>query len=152
MIIISGTRDEIIKAMLQINEAGLKMREKNGKLFVYPPSDAEVCVYTQNNNKIDGKLKAIRTIICHYFGVTLFAFLSKSRAGHLPRARQFFTYFSSIYTKATVYKIGDYANIDHSTISRNKLYIPEIVATDKKYREWHEDLTKIINKKIKKND
>jgi len=87
----------------------------------------------------------IQQVVAKYFKIRVSDLFSKTRSQDIARPRQFAMYFCKEYTDASYPNIGDqFGGRDHSTVIHACNKIKELVNSNMKAREDHDNLNKIF--------
>ena len=87
----------------------------------------------------------IQQVVAKYFKIRVSDLFSKSRSQDIARPRQFAMYFCKEYTDTSYPNIGDqFGGRDHSTVIHACNKIRELIGSDLKAREDHDNLNKIF--------
>ncbi len=87
----------------------------------------------------------IQKTVCQYFDIPIEKLKSKSRKRETVQARQLAMYFSKQHTKASLAVIGSKCgNKDHATVLHACKTIKNLIDTDKRFKKYVEDISKII--------
>ncbi len=87
----------------------------------------------------------IQQVVAKYFKIRVSDLFSKSRSQDITRPRQFAMYFCKEYTDTSYPNIGDqFGGRDHSTVIHACNKIRELIESNLKAREDHDNLNKIF--------
>ncbi|MCY4148456.1 MAG: chromosomal replication initiator protein DnaA [Gammaproteobacteria bacterium] len=87
----------------------------------------------------------IQQVVAKYFKIRVSDLFSKSRSRDITRPRQFAMYFCKEYTDTSYPNIGDqFGGRDHSTVIHACKKIKELIESDLKAREDHDNLNKVF--------
>ena len=97
------------------------------------------------NIKREISIDYIQKVVSDYFQLDTETLKSKTRKRHIVQARQLAMYFSKKFTKASLANIGSQiGDRDHATVLHAVKTVDNLVATDKQFKKFVED----INKKL----
>jgi chromosomal replication initiator protein len=97
------------------------------------------------NVKREISIDYIQKIVSDYFQLDLETLQSKTRKRHVVQARQLAMFFAKKFTKASLANIGSQiGDRDHATVLHACKTVDNLVATDKQFKKFMED----INKKL----
>ena len=97
------------------------------------------------NVKREISIDYIQKIVSDYFQLDLETLQSKTRKRHVVQARQLAMFFAKKFTKASLANIGSQiGDRDHATVLHACKTVDNLVATDKQFKKFVED----INKKL----
>ena len=97
------------------------------------------------NIKREISIDYIQKVVSDYFQLDTETLKSKTRKRHIVQARQLAMYFSNKFTKASLANIGSQiGDRDHATVLHAVKTVDNLVATDKQFKKFVED----INKKL----
>jgi chromosomal replication initiator protein len=97
------------------------------------------------NVKREISIDYIQKIVSDYFQLDLEMLQSKTRKRHVVQARQLAMFFAKKFTKASLANIGSQiGDRDHATVLHACKTVDNLVATDKQFKKFVED----INKKL----
>jgi len=97
------------------------------------------------NVKREISIDYIQKVVSDYFQLDTETLKSKTRKRHIVQARQLAMYFSKKFTKASLANIGSQiGDRDHATVLHAVKTVDNLVATDKQFKKFVED----INKKL----
>jgi chromosomal replication initiator protein len=97
------------------------------------------------NVKREISIDYIQKIVSDYFQLDLETLQSKTRKRHVVQARQLAMFFAKKFTKASLANIGSQiGDRDHATVLHACKTVDNVVATDKQFKKFVED----INKKL----
>ena len=95
----------------------------------------------QNEVTIDKVQKAV----CEYFNITLDMLLSKTRKRQIVQARQIAMYLSRNLINCSLSTIGaEIGGKDHATVLHACSTVGDLMATDKTFKQYVNDIEKII--------
>jgi chromosomal replication initiator protein len=93
----------------------------------------------------DISIDLIMKTVSDYFGISIEEINTKTRKREIVEARQLAMYFSKKHTKASLSSIGQQCgNKDHATVLYACKMVGNLMATDKRFKEVVEDLSKKI--------
>jgi chromosomal replication initiator protein len=93
----------------------------------------------------DISIDFIMKTVSDYFGISIDEINTKTRKREIVEARQLAMYFSKKHTKASLSSIGQQCgNKDHATVLYACKMVGNLMATDKRFKEVVEDLSKKI--------
>ena len=97
------------------------------------------------NVKREISIDYIQKIVSDYFQLDLETLQSKTRKRHIVQARQLAMFFAKKFTKASLANIGSQiGDRDHATVLHACKTVDNLVATDKQFKKFVDD----INKKL----
>jgi chromosomal replication initiator protein len=97
------------------------------------------------NIKREISIDYIQKVVSDYFQLDTETLKSKTRKRHIVQARQLAMYFSKKFTKSSLANIGSQiGDRDHATVLHAVKTVDNLVATDKQFKKFVED----INKKL----
>ncbi|MOA07143.1 Chromosomal replication initiator protein DnaA [compost metagenome] len=88
-------------------------------------------------------MEYIQKLVCEYFEIPLEMVKSKTRKREIVQARQISMYLAKNHTKASLKTIGQfYGGRDHSTVIYACQTVEDLIDTDKKFKNWVQDIQK----------
>ncbi|UKJ09345.1 chromosomal replication initiator protein DnaA [Solitalea lacus] len=88
-------------------------------------------------------MEYIQKLVCEYFEIPLEMVKSKTRKREIVQARQISMYLAKSHTKASLKSIGQfYGGRDHSTVIYACQTVEDLIETDKKFKNWVQDIQK----------
>jgi chromosomal replication initiator protein len=97
------------------------------------------------NVKREISIDYIQKVVSDYFQLDIDTLQSKTRKRHVVQARQLAMFFAKKFTKASLANIGSQiGDRDHATVLHACKTVDNLVATDKQFKKFVED----INKKL----
>jgi chromosomal replication initiator protein len=95
------------------------------------------------NVKREISIDYIQKIVSDYFQLDLETLQSKTRKRHIVQARQLAMFFAKKFTKASLANIGSQiGDRDHATVLHACKTVDNLVATDKQFKKFVEDIHK----------
>ena len=95
------------------------------------------------NVKREISIDYIQKIVSDYFQLDLEILQSKTRKRHVVQARQLAMFFAKKYTKASLANIGSQiGDRDHATVLHACKTVDNLVATDKQFKKFVDDIQK----------
>jgi chromosomal replication initiator protein len=94
------------------------------------------------NVKKEISIDYIQKVVSNYFQMDVETLRSKTRKRHIVQARQLAMYFSKKLTKSSLANIGSMiGKRDHATVLHACKTVDNLVATDKQFRKFVDDLS-----------
>lgn len=88
----------------------------------------------------------IQKVVCDYFDLPIELLKSKTRKRHVVQARQIAMYFAKQMTKSSLTSIGaQCGGKDHATVLHACKTVNNLIDTDKRFRQYIDDLDKKIS-------
>jgi chromosomal replication initiator protein len=98
------------------------------------------------NIKREISVDYIQKIVSDYFQLDIETLQSKTRKRHVVQARQLAMFFAKKYTKNSLANIGNQiGDRDHATVLHACKTVDNLVATDKQFRKFVDDLNKKLS-------
>ena len=98
------------------------------------------------NVKREISIDYIQKIVSDYFQLDLEILQSKTRKRHVVQARQLAMFFAKKFTKASLANIGSQiGDRDHATVLHACKTVDNLVATDKQFKKFVEDIHKKLS-------
>ncbi|MEZ4853804.1 chromosomal replication initiator protein DnaA [Flavobacterium sp.] len=95
------------------------------------------------NVKREISIDYIQKVVSDYFQLDLDTLQSKTRKRHVVQARQLAMFFAKKYTKNSLANIGNQiGDRDHATVLHACKTVDNLIATDKQFRKFVDDLNK----------
>lgn len=90
-------------------------------------------------------MDAVQKTVCDYFGITREDMLSQSRKRQLVQARQIAMYMSRTLINCSLSTIGEeLGGRDHATVMHACSTVADLIATDKQFKQYVNDIEKIL--------
>lgn len=87
----------------------------------------------------------IQKVVADFFKISIEEMNSRSRKRDIVQARQIAMYFAKKYTPFSLTMIGQHiGNKDHATVLHSCKIVNDLLETDKKFRQYIEDMDKKI--------
>ena len=101
--------------------------------------------YVKNTNR-EVSIDYIQKIVSEYFQMDVDTLQSKTRKRHIVQARQLAMFFAKKFTKASLANIGSQiGDRDHATVLHACKTVDNLVATDKQFKKYMEDIHKKLS-------
>ena len=98
------------------------------------------------NVKREISIDYIQKVVSDYFQLDLDTLQSKTRKRHVVQARQLAMFFAKKFTKASLANIGSQiGDRDHATVLHACKTVDNLVATDKQFKKFVEDIHKKLS-------
>jgi len=98
------------------------------------------------NVKREVSIDFIQKVVSDYFQLDLDTLQSKTRKRHVVQARQLAMFFAKKFTKASLANIGSQiGDRDHATVLHACKTVDNLVATDKQFKKFVEDIHKKLS-------
>jgi chromosomal replication initiator protein len=98
------------------------------------------------NVKREVSIDYIQKTVSDYFQLDLETLQSKTRKRHVVQARQLAMFFAKKFTKASLANIGSQiGDRDHATVLHACKTVDNLVATDKQFKKYMEDIHKKLS-------